>query len=122
MNEQLNNELKEAKEELEEYIQARVDLVKLHTAENLSKFFSGMLIKMGLFYLFFFVLLFVSLAGAFWLDRILDTNGAGFLIIAGIYLVFGLIFYALRKKLIEQPIIQAVIHLFFPNFKGYDED
>ncbi|WP_430811769.1 MULTISPECIES: phage holin family protein [unclassified Carboxylicivirga] len=121
MKENISEELNEAKEEFEEYINARLDLAKLHTAENLSRFFAGMLVKMGLFYLFFFVLLFSSLAISFWINDYLDSQGLGFIIVAGFYLLLALIFYALRRSLIHRPIIQSFIQLFFPKFTDYDE-
>ena len=109
MKEKLSEEINEVKDDFEEYVNARLDLAKLHTAENLSRFFSGMLLKMGLFYLFFFVLLFISLAIAFWLNHLFEGKGIGFFIVAGFYLLVALLFYALRKTLIQKPIIQSFI-------------
>ncbi|TAJ07910.1 phage holin family protein [Marinilabiliaceae bacterium JC017] len=122
MKENITEELNDAKKEVQEYINARVDLTKLHMAENLSRFFSGLIIKMVVFYLFFFVLLFSSLALAFWLDRALDSRGAGFLIVAGTYLIIGVFFYSIRRKLIERPVIQSFIQLFFPSYTDYDKE
>ncbi len=119
--EQLTDELNEVKDDFEEYVNAKIDLAKLHAAENLSRFFSGMLLKMGLFYLFFFVLLFTSLAIAYWLNQYFDGNGTGFIIVAGFYLLVSVVFFLLRKTLIQRPIIQSFIQLFFPNFNKYDE-
>jgi hypothetical protein len=121
MNERISDEINEVKDDFEEYANAKLDMVKLHAAENLSRFFSGMIVKMVMFYLFFFVLLFISLAIAFWLDRLLDSNGYGFFIVAGFYLIAGLLFYALRRVFVERPIIQSFVQLFFPNYSKYDE-
>ncbi len=121
MKEQLSEEINEVKDDFEEYVNARLDLVKLHTAENLSRFFSGMLIKMGMFYLFFFVLLFVSLAVAFWLNDLFEGQGVGFFLVAGFYLLVAILFYATRKILIQRPIIKSFVELFFPKYTQYDE-
>lgn len=121
MKEQVSDEINDVKDDVEEYINARIDLVKLHTAENLSRFFSGMIIKMVLFYLFFFVLLFSSLAVAIWLNEILGGKGVGFMIVAGFYLLIALLFVAFSKTLIQRPIIQSFIQLFFPTYNSYDE-
>ncbi len=121
MKEQLSDELKEAKADFEEYVKAQIDFVKLHSAENISRFLSGLISKMVLFYLFFFVLLFASLAIALWLEEILNSKGLGFVIVAVFYLLLGLIFMTFRKKLIDKPIIQSIINLFFPNYTIYDE-
>ncbi|MCG8578706.1 MAG: phage holin family protein [Bacteroidales bacterium] len=121
MKEKLNEEINEVKDDFEEYVNARLDLAKLHAAENLSRFFSGMILKIGLFYLLFFVLLFVSLAAAFWLNHLFDGKGIGFFIVAGFYLLLALLFLALRKSLIQKPVIQSFIQLFFPKYTEYDE-
>jgi len=121
MKEQLSDEIKEAKDDFEEYVKAQIDLIKLHSAESISRLLSGLLIKMVLFYLFFFVLLFGSLAIAYWLNKAFDSQGLGFVIVAAFYFVIGLIFMAVRKKLVEKPVIQSVIQLFFPNYIDYDE-
>lgn len=121
MKERLSDEINEVKDDVEEYIKSQIDLVKLHTAESVSKFISGILINMVLFYVFFFVLLFISIALAFWLDRLLDSNGIGFILVAGFYFLFGIVFIAFRKKLIEKPVIKSVVQLFFPNYMNYDK-
>jgi len=121
MKELLSDEINEVKDEFEEYVNAKLDLAKLHAAENLSRFFSGLLLKMGLFYLFFFVLLFASLAIAFWLNNLLGGNGIGFFIVAGFYFICVLLFFAMRKLLVERPIIKSFVQLFFPTYDHYDE-
>jgi len=121
MNDRLSDELNEVKDDFEEYVNAKMDLAKLHAAENLSRFFSGMLIKMGLFYLFFFVLLFISIAVAFWLNRVLSGDGIGFFIVAAFYFLCAMLFLLLRKALVQRPIIKSFVQLFFPTYNNYDE-
>ncbi len=121
MKDQISDEINEVKDNFEEYLNAKLDLAKLHAAENLSRFFSGMLIKMGLFYLFFFVLLFISIAVAFGLNTFFDGNHTGFFIVAGFYFLCAIVFLLLRKVLIQQPIIKSFIQLFFPTYNKYDE-
>ena len=121
MKDQLSDEINEVKEDFEEYVNSKLDSAKLHAAENLSRFFSGMLIKMGIFYLFFFVLLFISIAVAIWLNAILNRDGIGFFIIAGFYFLCAVIFLSLRKVLVQRPIIKSFVQLFFPSYHNYDE-
>lgn len=115
MKDQLTDQVKEVKNDVEEYVNANLELIKLQSAENLSRFFSGAIIKSVLFFLFFFIILFISLAIAIWLEGLFDFDGLGFLIVAGFYIVFSLLFLAIKKPFIERPIIQSFIHLFFPS-------
>jgi len=121
MKESISEELYETRAEIEEYINARVDLVRLHSAENLSRFFSGLIVKLVVSFLIFFAFLFISLAFAYWIDQVLEQQGTGFLYLAGFYLLCAILFWLLRRNLIEKPIIKSFIQLFFPVYPDYDE-
>lgn len=121
MKESLSEELNETREEIEEYINTRVDLIRLHTAENLSRFASGMVVKTVVFILLFFAFLFVSLAAALFLNRFLGYQGIGYLTVAAFYCLLAGGFWLLRRRIIERPIIKSFIQLFFPVYLNYDE-
>jgi len=120
MKEKISEDFKEVKEEFEEYISTRVDLIKLQSAENLSRFLSGMIVKIVLFSLFCFVLLFLSVGFAFWLGRELASQSLGFIIVGALYLLIGLIFWVFRRLIVEKPIIKSFVQLFFPIHNDYD--
>jgi len=117
----ISEEFSSVKKEIESYIQNRIDLTKLHLAEDLSRFVSGFIIKTILFYIGFFVLTFFSIAGAFAIGACCNSNEIGFISIASIYLFIGVVFYLSKRYLIQTPIIKSLIHLFFPNFNNYDK-
>jgi len=119
--ENIKENLVEVKEEFEEYINKRIDLFKLHIVEDLSKATSSFGIKLVVFYLLFFVLLFFSLAGAFYLGGLLDSLPLGFIIIGSFYLVIVLFFYLFRRTMVEKPVIQSFINLFFPKYDNDEE-
>lgn len=121
MQDDFKDSLSEMKVEFKEYVENRIDLVKLHVVEKLSKITAGFAVKMGVLYLLFFALTFLSLAMAFFLGSLLDSNTLGFLAVAMLYLMVALIFYAMRRKLVEKPIIKNYINLFFPNFDDHEE-
>ena len=118
--ESITGEISEVKQEIEAYIQNRIDLTKLHIAEDLSRFTSSVAMRLVLFYIAFFVLLFLSMAAAYYIGRILNSTELGFVIVAGFYFFVGIIFILFRKILIHTPIIRTFIHLFFPNYNQYD--
>ncbi len=121
MQDDFKENLSEMKEEFKEYVENRIDLVKLHVVEKLSKITAGFAVKMGVLYLLFFALTFLSLAMAFFLGSLLESNTLGFLAVAMLYLVVAIVFYAMRHQLVEKPIIKNYIHLFFPNFDDHEE-
>lgn len=119
MKENITREIDELKKEFEEYVQVRIDLTKLHIAGELSRFFSSFMTKTVMLYLFFFVFMFFSLAGAILLGQWLESYVLGFTLTGVIFLIAALVFWLLRKHLIERPVVKRFIELMFPKF---DED
>ncbi len=118
---EMRENLSEMKDEFKEYVENRINLTKLHVVENLSKVSAGIAVKLGVLYLLFFAIMFISLALAFFLGAVLASNGLGFTAVALLYVLLALIFYALRRKLVEKPIIKNYINLFFPNFENHED-
>lgn len=94
---------------VKEYINTRVELAKLTIAEKTSQIVSQ-LIAVSIVALFLlFVLVFGSIAGAWALSDWIGKPYAGFLIVAGIYLVLGIIVWVARGRLLLYPIMNAII-------------
>ncbi len=59
------------------------------------------------------VLVFLSVSAAFAIGYALDNFAYGFLIIAGVYLIFSLIVYSIKDKVVEGPILERFSEFFF---------
>jgi cytochrome c biogenesis protein CcdA len=59
------------------------------------------------------VLFFCSIAGAFAIGKALDSYALGFLIVAGIYLVFSGLLFLIKDKIVEGPILEKFSEIFF---------
>jgi hypothetical protein len=59
------------------------------------------------------VLLFISIAGAFFFGEMLNSYPLGFLCIAGIYLVLALILFFVKDRIVEGPILAKFSEIFF---------
>jgi hypothetical protein len=59
------------------------------------------------------VLLFCSIAGAFAIGKVLDSYALGFLIVGGIYLVFTVLLFLIKDKIVEGPILEKFSEIFF---------
>ena len=120
MDNSLKEELNNGKDDVQDYLNARLDLLRLNMAENFSKVLAGFVIKSVILFVLFFALLFISLAVANWLNATYDYPGIGFFFVAGFYLLFIIVFWMLRHVLIEKPIIQSMIEIFFPPENNYN--
>lgn len=105
------------KEEFEDYIDKELEYRKMTAAEKVSKLSVSVVSKLLYLYLLLFILLFLSIAAAFFLGEITGSNSLGFIVVSGFYLVLLLLFVLLKPYIIEKPIIKAFIKLFFQKEK-----
>ena len=94
---------------VKEYINTSIELTKLQIAEKTSQVVSQVIAItiVALFFLLF--LIFGSIAGAWALSNWIGKPYSGFLIVAGIYLLLGIIVWVGRGRLLRFPIMNAVI-------------
>lgn len=107
-------EISNIKKDIEEYIEVKFDLLRLQTAENISRILSNSVTTVIYICLLCIILLFLSFAAGYFLASLLNSNGLGFLCVAGFYGLILAIFMVFRKQIIQRPIIKAVVKLFFP--------
>jgi hypothetical protein len=105
----LSDLIKRLFEQVKVYFNLRVDYLRLYIAENLIRFFSGLVLWMVIFLFLFFVLVFSSFAFAYWYGELTGHWSVGFLIIAGFYMLLAIVVYALRRALIVKPFTQLII-------------
>jgi hypothetical protein len=96
---------------VKEYVNARVELTKLRIAEKTSLVLSDLIAATVVVLLFLFVLIFGSIAGAWALSDWIGKPYSGFLIVAGFYLVLGIIVWLVRGRFIRFPVMNAIIRL-----------
>jgi len=102
------------KDDIREYLDVRLDEIRLHTAESLSHILNSAASIVIIGYLFFFILLLISFALSYFFGELFNSEMLGFLTVAAFYIVILIIFLLLRKKIVERPIIKAVVKLLFP--------
>jgi hypothetical protein len=91
-----------------EYINLRVDLVKLILVEKVSRLTSLLLLFIIFFILLMFAAVFLSLAFVLWYGEHAGPMWAGALIVVGILFAKGILLYFLRKRLLLNPVIRQL--------------
>ena len=91
------------------YINTNIELNRLEATERLSVLGSifisyTLIVPAGILFI-----LFISLSLAFYLSRHLGGSDIGFAIVAGVYLLLGIILILSRKRLLEKPIRDRII-------------
>lgn len=95
-----------------EYLETRMELVRLKTISKSSQVLSHLLtrILLGAITLLFFLLFNIGLA--LWIGDAWGKLYYGFFLLAGIYAIAGIIFYILRDRFIQEPISNLIISKF----------
>jgi hypothetical protein len=103
--------VEELTDHVKDYITTKVEITKLRLAEKTSLTIGNIIAAVVVAVLFLFVILFGSIAGAWALSDWIGKNYAGFLIVAGIYLLVAIIVWFARGKLIRFPVMNAIIKM-----------
>ena len=104
----LSDNVNEISGNIKAYIRLRTELLKLTLTEKLSLIISSLLITIILFLIFMFISMFISLAFIFWFRDHVGPVYVGALIVAGFYLLVGLIVFLMRNTLFIDPLIAMI--------------
>lgn len=107
------NKAEELAMQLKAYVNTEIELVKLTLAEKLSKLLSNFIALIFLGVVFFLFILFTSLSLAYLIGEWTGKIWIGFLMVAVIYFLMGIITWLTREKLLQVPIMNAIIRQLF---------
>ena len=96
-----------------EYIDLKVDEVKLRTAKGLSVTLNSLLPSILFLSLASIVLMALAFGGVLLLGDIIGSYAAGAFIVAGVFLMLMALVFVLRKRLFLNGLVQMFIRLFF---------
>ncbi len=120
--EQEQNFFAESKAVLGKYIQDRILLLKLQSAEKISKLVALMFTGIIIALLCFFILLFLSIMGGYYFASVTGSMFAGFGIIAGVYLILLIVMLILGKNFLTKFITNLIIRIFFDQKSDEDDN
>ena len=107
----------ESRQHLEGYLQDRLLLLKLQTAEKTARVAGLLFTGIVLALLSFFVLLFLSIMGGYFFASLTGSQYIGFGIIAVSYLLLLVLVVIYRKVLIERWVGNTIVKIFFEKDK-----
>ena len=111
--EELQNNVEEIQKNTKAYIESSIAYYKLWGFKVAMKSTTLALKFFLIAICLVVVLLFVSVAGAIAIGKLLDSYVFGFLIVAGIYLVLALLLFLVKDKIVEGPILEKFSEIFF---------
>lgn len=104
-----NNSLEDILTDVKEYAELRFELVKLKTVDKFSLAASSLATRLILLLVSVIFLLMANIGLALYLGYLLGENYYGFLIMAGFYLLLGVVFFLGKEKWFRRPLRDLII-------------
>ncbi len=105
--------MEQVQEETKAYLESSVAYYKLWGFKVAMKSTSVIVKFLMIVLCLSMVLLFLSIAAAIAIGYALDNLAYGFLIVGGVYVIFTLIFFLLRDKIVEGQVMAKFSEIFF---------
>lgn len=107
-----NSNFEQLVEHVKQYVETRVQLAKLDTAAGVSAAVSYFVRVGVLFLTLLIVIVFAGCGAALLVGQLMGNVAYGYLIIAGAYLVAGIVFYVINHKWLKVKVTQEVLNRF----------
>lgn len=91
------------------YAKTNIDLFKLKATDKISDATSSVALKIIYLFCTLLILIMVNFGLALWIGEEIGESYAGFFIVALFYIILTLLIYVFRKKVVTNPIKNAVI-------------
>ena len=113
--------VEEMAEHVKEYVNNHITSAKLSVAEKTSGVLANIIALAVALLVFVFFIVFASVALALVFAKLTGEYYWGFLIVAGIYLLMGILVWTMREKLLRLPIMNAILKQLFKDEEDADE-
>lgn len=93
-----------------DYLDTKIELARLKTIDKSADVLSAVVVMVSMIFIGSLFVLFVSIAIAMMLGRMLGAYHYGFFIVGGFYAIILLLIYLYREKWIKTPIANGLIN------------
>ena len=100
-----------------EYIDLRVDELKLKTAKGLSLTLSKLLYMLLVLFVVSIIMISITVGGVMWIGELVGSYAGGAAIVAAFFLIVLGVLVLLRKRLFRNTFVPLFIDLFFEDKK-----
>lgn len=104
-----------------DYADLQIQLFKLNMVEKLSQIFSFLIVIVAGALLLMTAFIFFSMVFVLWMKELTGNMMYGFLILGGFFILLFILFFALRKKLMINPIIKKMSSILFKDTEEMEE-
>jgi hypothetical protein len=109
-------------DDVKEYVDIRIESAKITIAEKTSLVIANATAGMAVMITLIFFAMLLAIGLSLLIGEWLDKPWAGFMIVAAVCLIKAIVIWAVRKRIIQVPIMNALIKQLFSNSKENEED
>jgi len=113
--------VEEMAEHVKEYVNNHITSAKICVAEKTSSILANIIALLIALTVFLFFIIFSSVALAFVFAKLTGEYYWGFLIVAGLYLLIGILIWSMKEKLLRMPIMNSILQQLFTEEDDADE-
>ena len=95
-----------------EYVENRIDFYKMKVVDKSASIISSIVAGVALFLVFFIFFVLFNIGLGLLIGDLVGRSWAGFLILAAVYAIAGLVIFSGREKFVKTPIINKMIQKF----------
>lgn len=110
--------VEELGKEASEYIDLRIDDLKLTTAKGLSMTLSKFLYMLLVLFVVSIIFISIAIGGVMWIGEMIGSYAGGAAIVAAFFLLLLGVLVLLRKRLFRDTFVPLLINLFFDEDKS----
>lgn len=114
--------VEEMADHVKEYVNNHISAVKLGVAEKTSALLANIIAVTIALLVFVMFVIFSSVAVAFAFAKLTGEYYWGFLIVAGIYLLIGILVWSLKERILRMPIMNVILQQLFNEEEDSDEN
>lgn len=96
-----------------EYVDARIDDLKLRTVKGLSMTLGRLLYMLLVLFIVSVILTALAIGGVMWIGELIGSYAAGAMIVASVFALLLVVVILLRKRLFRDTFIPMLIRIFF---------
>lgn len=122
MQENKEKNIEDLFDEAKGYVETRVEYLRLHMVEKVSKALADMITSATVIICFVLAFLFGTVTLALFLSDVLGSFTRGFGCVALIYLAIAIIVYLTKDKYIEKAIINMAIRKYFTKLADKEDE
>ncbi len=107
--------LNDLAENIREYVETRIEIIKLETADSGASAVSSMLSWVIIAVIGVIFLMMLTIGTALGIGYLVENFAIGFFAVTGVYLIIGLVLYFNRTVWLRKPFINTIIKNIYEN-------